>query len=217
MKPESGPNSGPLGLYGGSFNPVHRGHLEVARRAREAFGLERVLFIPAARPPHKLDQTLAGPRDRVAMLELALADLEWAAVEPLELDRDGPSYSVHTAEALLAADPGLEGRLYWILGGDNLPGLPGWYQVERLLELVFPIVLRRAGDGADLIGPLAGRLSPRALERLAAGVMDLPPTPGRSSELREALIAGWRGLADLPAGVETYVLERGLYGTGDSR
>lgn len=198
-------------MYGGSFNPVHRGHLAVAQRAREAFGLERILFVPAARPPHKPGQVLAGGRDRVAMLELALADWPWAQVDPLELSRTGPSYTADTVDTLLAREPELAGSLHLILGGDNLPGFPGWHRALELLERVQPIVLRRQGDPSDPVAELEGRLPSWACDKLRHGFLDLPPVPGRASFLRAALAAGSRGLADLPDGVEYYIHRRGLY------
>lgn len=216
----SPPDGAKIGLYGGSFDPVHRGHLGVAARAREAFDLKEVWFIPAHRPPHKLGRELAGPRDRVAMLELALADLDWARVEPLELGREGPSYTYDTVVEILARyadlDPPQTPHLHWILGGDNLPGFPRWYRAAELLELVTPIVMRRGGEPDSQRDPrelLQGHLEPAAVEALVHGFVDLAPLPGRSSHLRRDFHNGLRDLPDLPPGVEAYVLRRGLYGT----
>ncbi len=211
MHPEKPSDKAPVAIYGGSFDPVHRGHLAVARRAQEAFSLGKVWFVPAARPPHKPGKRLASGRDRVAMLELALVDCPWAQVDARELSREGPSYTHATVVELLAEDPSLVGRLHLILGGDNLPGLPGWYQAEALLEAVQPIVLRRVGDGEDPVRELQGRLPGWACEKLRKGFLDLPPVPGRASFLREAIAQGQKDLPDLPNGVENYILRRGLY------
>lgn len=218
MTSESGPKLLPqavrLGLYGGSFDPVHTGHLAVAERARQAFDLTQVWFLPASVPPHKLDKRLAGGRDRVCMLELALADLAWAKVEPMELGREGPSYSFDTAEQVIQSLP--EGStVFLILGGDNLPGLPHWHRGQELLELVQPIVLRRQGDGRDPVDDLQTALPGTLLDKLRRGYLDLPPAPGCASDIREDLAAGRSGEGlHLPLGVEQYVRRRGLYGTG---
>lgn len=201
-----------LGLYGGSFDPVHLGHLAVAQAAKAAFELEKVVFMPAARPPHKPGRRLAGGRDRLAMLELALADYPDFELSSLELEREGPSYSIDTVRGLLAQGVVEEGALHLILGTDNLPGLPGWREAEALLELVQPIVLVRAGDSAKQLEALAGRLSEGALERLRQGFLDLPPTPGRATHLRAALGRGLAKHADLCPAVANYALRRGLYG-----
>ena len=227
-RPEEGGRPAAIGLYGGSFDPVHLGHLGVARRAREAFDLDVIWFVPAHRPPHKLGRELAGPRDRVAMLELALCDLPWASVEPLELGREGPSYTYDTVAEILERHE-VQGagesppRLHLIVGSDNLLGLPGWYRAAELLELVTPIVMRRKGDPASHRDPaelLQGRLPAHLLAKLAAGYVDLEPIPGRSSFIRRDLAAGdeartllARVIETLPAGVEAYALARGLYGT----
>ncbi|MCA9001979.1 MAG: nicotinate (nicotinamide) nucleotide adenylyltransferase [Planctomycetes bacterium] len=201
-----------LGLYGGSFDPVHTGHLAVAGRAREAFALDGIWFLPAAIPPHKLDQRLTGGRDRVCMLELALADLPCARVNALELSREGPSYTYDTvAEIARERPPG--GSIHLILGGDNLPGLPGWHRAAELLDLVEPIVVRREGDGQDPVGSISNRLAPEHLEKLRRGYMDLPPVPGRASHIREALRKGDPDAdRNLSGGVLEYIRRRGLYG-----
>lgn len=209
------PKSMRLGLYGGSFDPVHTGHLAVAERARESFNLSQVWFLPASVPPHKLGKRLAGGRDRVCMLELALADFEWARVEPMELAREGPSYSYDTVEEIQGRLP--EGaEVFLILGGDNLPGLPRWHRGEELLERVQPIVLGREGDGQDPVGALEGTLPAHLLEKLRQGFMDLPPAPGCASDIRGALSSpGGSVDLHLPQGVEHYIRQRGLYGAAD--
>lgn len=202
-----------LGLYGGSFDPVHGGHLAVARAAADAFALDRVVFVPAARPPHKPGRRLAPGRDRAAMLALALADEPRFEVSTLELERDGPSYTIDTVRALPAAvGEAPDVPLYLVLGSDNLPGLPGWRAAEELLERVVPVVVLRAGDSRATLAALAGRLAPALLDKLERGFLVLPPVPGRSSDLRAALGRGERQLSDLPPGVREYAAHRGLYG-----
>ena len=207
-------SAGPrIGLYGGSFDPVHLGHLHVARAAQRAFGLERVLFVPAARPPHKPGAVLAGGRDRVAMLELALADEPTFQVESLELGREGPSYTLDTVRALEAREVGV---LHLILGTDNLDGLPRWYGAEELLRRVVPIVVPRSSPFtwpaslADLPDDLA--------DRVRAGWVDVEPVPGASRDIRRGLARNdAEAFEHLALPVATYVRRRGLYGVSGDR
>lgn len=131
-----------LGLFGGSFDPVHLGHTALAAAAREHGGLEKMIFVPAWQSPHKQDQNPPAPAaDRLAMLALALADTPWAVVSRWEIDRDGPSYSWLTADHFAeAAGPDVE--LCWLLGADQWAKLHTWAHPEKLaaslIFLVFP-------------------------------------------------------------------------------
>ena len=198
-----------VGLYGGSFDPVHSAHLAVARRAAEAFELERVLFVPARRPPHKPDTQLAPDDQRLAMLELATADRADWSVDPCELGRVGPSYTIDTVRDLERRLAPAE--LWMIVGSDNLPGLPDWSRVEELLDAVQPIVIFRQGTSREVLSTLAGRLSARALERLKRGFLDLEPVVASSTDLRHSLGEGESEPLDLPPTVWEYIRSRGLY------
>lgn len=197
-----------LGLFGGSFDPVHAGHLRAARLAREARALDRVLFTPAARPPHKPGQRLAPAADRVAMLEAALADEPGFELWPVELDRPGPSYSFDTLELLRAAEPDAE--IVLVLGDDNLPGLPDWSRVEELLAQVEPVIVRRVLTDAELDAICAG-FKPELAARLRAGVLDDEPFPVAATELRAMLARGEDPGALLPRGVAEVARARGCY------
>lgn len=202
-----------LGLFGGSFDPIHKGHLAAARAAQDAFDLDRVVFVPAARPPHKPDLELAPEADRLEMVRLAIAGEPSWSVCDMEFDRPGPSYTMDTVERLRARVGEEEDASIWLLiGADNLPGLVGWHRVEDLLEAVRPVVIRRTGESEELPPELEGKLSPEVLGRLRAGVLSLPPAPGRSTDLRAALRAGEGAPEDLPEAVGAYIRQRGLYG-----
>lgn len=200
-----------IGIFGGSFDPVHRGHLFAARAARDAFGLDRVLFVPAARPPHKLGRALAPAADRVAMLALALEGEPDFAIEGCELGRAGPSYTIDTVRELERRFAARAPELFLVLGSDNLPGLPDWYEVEELLARVQPIVVHREGDPAEHLRALAGRLSPPALQRLERGFLRLPAFEAAASELRARLARGADVGELLTPAVRDYVREHGLY------
>lgn len=130
-----------IALYGGTFDPVHLGHVHLATQAREAAQLDEVRFLPCRISPHKLGQSTAPAADRVKMLRLAIRDLPWAAVEEFELTGPEPSYSYVTAETLSAREP--EAEWFWLMGGDQWDALPRWQHPERLAAVVKFLVLAR--------------------------------------------------------------------------
>jgi len=198
-----------VGLYGGSFDPPHRGHLHVARAAARASELEHVIFVPAARPPHKPERRLASALDRVAMLCLLLADEPGSSIWTVELARAGPSYTIDTVRELLPRlAPGA--RLHLILGADNLTTLPHWREVEELLRLARPVVVPRPGGGPP--GEQEG-LSGEARAALAEGRVDVEALDVSSTELRGALRegGGLAAAAGLTTPVFDYIRARDLY------
>ena len=198
-----------IGLFGGSFDPPHAGHLHVARAARERFDLDRVVFVPAAEPPHKPGRALAPGADRLAMLHLLLAGEPRCEVSDMELVRGSRSFTVDTVRALPAqlGEPA-ECEIYLLLGSDNLPGLPQWREARALLERVQPVVVRREDESLAL----PDGLGPELRAKLARGVLDLPPVRVSSTELREALPGAPKELRLVPAAVLEYIRAHGLYG-----
>lgn len=206
-----------LGLFGGSFDPPHKGHLHAARAAREAFLLDHVVFLPAARPPHKPGRRLLAGEERLVMLQLTVMEEPGFSVDGRELVRAGPSYTIDTVREILLEWGGEERvELYLIIGSDNLPGLPEWCEVEALLSLVRPVVVRREGvpregESLEALRALEGELSAAGVQKLAAGWLDLPPVPASSTELRASLARGEDPHRLLVPEVLEHVLERGLY------
>jgi nicotinate-nucleotide adenylyltransferase len=181
-----------LGVFGGSFDPVHHGHLAIAQAALESVPVDRVLFVPARRSPLKDEAPRAGEADRVAMLELATRDEPRFAVSRIELERPAPSYTVDTLEALAG-----QGRLYLILGADAARDLPRWRRPDRIRELATIVIARR--PGTEHTDP-------------AAIVLDTPLMDVSARELRERAARG-RSLRYLvPDAVWRYVREHHLYG-----
>lgn len=133
-----------IALFGGTFDPVHLGHVHMARLAKEAADLDEVRFMPCRISPHKIGHVTAPAEDRVEMLRLATTDLPWAKVEDYELTGPEPSYSYLTAEALSAAEP--EAEWFWLMGGDQWNALPRWKHPERLAAVVTFLVLARGGE-----------------------------------------------------------------------
>ena len=198
-----------LGVLGGSFDPPHLGHLHAARCAREAFALEHVVFVPAARPPHKPERILAGERERLEMLALFLAGEPGVSVWDVELGRSGPSYTVDTLRQLRALVP-LPAALFLILGEDNLSGFARWRAAEEIVALAQPIVVHRGGVERAAEHELDD-LSPRARTRLALGRLACPPLDASSTEIRGELASGVEVPARLPPKLAQYVRAHGLY------
>lgn len=130
-----------IALFGGTFDPVHLGHIHLATLAKEALGLDEVRFLPCRISPHKEGSQPASGEDRCEMLRLATEDLPWAVVDDFELRQPGPSYSFETAESMAQRFP--EARLFWIMGGDQWDALPRWKNPERLAKTVEFAVLAR--------------------------------------------------------------------------
>lgn len=197
-----------LGLLGGSFNPVHSGHLAMARAAMVAGNLGEILFIPAAESPHKRGKALAAAEDRVAMLELALADEDKMSVATLELERGGVSWTIDTLREL--ARPGVQ--LSLILGSDNLPGLPTWKNIAEIFELAKPIVVLRSHEAAAQLTVAEKALGSTLGALLTAGFCEVEAHPGESSAIRAGLERGVMEEGMLPQAVRAYIERRGLYG-----
>ena len=130
-----------IGLFGGTFDPVHAGHIHLADLARKSLSLDEVRFIPCTISPHKGGSHPASPEDRLRMLGFATAGLPWAVVDDIELKSTEPNYSFRTAELIHERFP--DDQLFWIMGGDQWNALPRWKNPEKLAELVEFIVLAR--------------------------------------------------------------------------
>ena len=133
-----------IGIYGGTFNPVHHGHLILARQALEEFKLDQLVFVPAAESPFKIQNHSAPSGDRLAMLRLAIAGEDRFLVDPLEIERGGISYSIDTVKMFRNRDPGAE--LFFLVGEDNADRLTEWHRFEELKKLVYFVVLSRSEE-----------------------------------------------------------------------
>ena len=210
----SGRSGNRLGIFGGSFDPIHAGHLHAARSALAAFDLDRVVFVPAREPPHKPGRELVSGGDRIEMLRLAIAGEPRFAVHGIELERPGPSFTIDTVRTLPALLREPEGaRLFLILGSDNLAGLPGWRSARELLARVQPIVVHREGDPEPAFAAIERALGAEAAAKCRAGYLALPPVEVSSTDLRARLPDLGAKALDLPRDVLDYIRRRGLYGT----
>lgn len=194
------------GVFGGTFDPIHLAHLALAEAAREAADLERVLFVPAALPPHKVGVEITPATDRLAMVELAVAGNPAFAVSRLELDRAGPSYTADTLEAL-AADP-RTGELSLILSAETFLQLPRWHDPDRIVALARLIVAPRdgyPGAGPEFLADHFGATPVRAT------FLDGPRLRISASELRGRAAAGHSLRYLVPDAVAAYIGDHSLY------
>jgi nicotinate-nucleotide adenylyltransferase len=198
-----------LGIFGGSFDPVHNGHLLLAECCREERRLDEVWFLPAAAPPHKLGAVLATPKARLEMLELATSGNEAFRVSALEIDRGGVSYTVETLRAIHKQDPLAE--LFLLMGADSLRDLPTWREPGAILELAIPVVVRRAGAAEPDFGPLAGLVLDDRLRTIRASQVVMPLMELSSTDLRQRAGDGRSLRYRIPRAVEKYIETQGLY------
>jgi nicotinate-nucleotide adenylyltransferase len=203
---------GSIGIMGGTFDPIHIGHLAAAEEAREALGLECIVFVPAAIPPHKPDTPITAARDRAAMVELAIAGNDAFSLSRIELDRDGPSYTADTVEQLAHAetDAGREPELTLILSVESFHGLPDWHEPERILRLCRIAVVPRGGFSAPERSWLAERF--RGVP-FRVSILDAPRLRLSGSEIRERVAAGRSIRYLVPDAVIGYIGDHGLYAT----
>lgn len=196
---------GPVGLLGGTFNPVHNGHLGIARDALRLFDLTAVWFIPCAIPPHKPTETLASNADRYAMLKLATQNEPRFDVLPIEFDRPGASYTLDTLRALHVRHPHTD--FVFIIGADTLPDLHTWHRPLDILALVRIVTLARPGFTPD---PATIQLPPPWPETLLADVRTGQLHDVASRDIRAQFAAG-QPVSLVPDSVIRYVQEHNLY------
>lgn len=181
-----------IGIFGGSFDPVHEGHIHLADLARQAIPLDEVWFLPCRISPHKTGSPPTAAETRVKWLEIATANLPWAKIEKYELLSEGPSYSYKTMQALAEMHPATE--WFWIMGGDQWTALPTWRHPEIIAEHASFIVLARNGS--------------TVLERTGYRLHVVPGEhPGSATEIRSALAAGQRDIPFLDSGVARAISE----------
>ena len=200
-----------LGLYGGSFDPIHYGHLQPVRRAREALGLDRILYLPTARPPHKRGRRQAPALARFTMVELALLEDSKAWVSSLEMEDEHVTYTVDTLRHFHRQDPELD--LHLLVGSDSFLGLSTWHQWQEIPRLARIVIMARPGWNAR-------EASPELTELVASGravtVPDAVRVEASSTEIRRRLAAdeieGNPPLSGLvPAQVLDYIAKYELY------
>lgn len=204
--------TGRVGLYGGSFNPIHFGHLISARSVAEQLGLERVVLIPSASPPHKQRADLAPATDRLDMTRIAVDGDGLFDVSDIELQRTGPSYTFDTVMEMrerLKMGP----EIVWIIGADSLPELATWSRIGKLVEAAKIVTATRPGweRGRVELSALRMTIGNAAVERLLANCLETPAVGISASEIRSRARGGLSIRYLVPLAVESYIHKHGLY------
>ncbi len=196
-----------LGIMGGTFDPIHMGHLATAEAVWDAFGLDEVIFIPSAHPPHKQERKIIDPMHRLRMTELAIRGNPHFRISDLELRREGPSYTLDTVTALQASF-GKDAELYVITGADAMNELFSWYHVKELLGKCHFIAATRQGTELDTA---ALREHFGALGESHIHQLDTPALEISSTDIRRRLRRGRTIRYLVPPQVEEYIEKEGLY------
>jgi len=196
-----------IGILGGTFDPVHRGHLEIAREAREAQDLAEVLMIPAGRPPIKTETAVSPAEHRLRMLELAATGTPYLKVSEIEIERTGPSYTVDTV-AQLRNCANEEDELYFILGWDSLKQMPVWHEPACIIEICWLIAVPRPGCNRPDMDLLEKEI-PGIKERTA--LLDGPLVDISASEIRGMAARGESIERLVPVKVAEYIKTHSLY------
>lgn len=198
-----------LGIFGGSFDPIHYGHLLLAETALEQCRLDSVWFIPAAVPPHKQQRILSPAGDRIEMLKLAIAGHHWLEVAAIEIDRGGVSFTVETLEEIGRQHP--EAELFFLMGADSLKEMPTWRDPHRICELAVPIVVRRLGAPEPDFRVISSLVSEGRLQEIRQHQVEMPIIDLSSTDIR-CRVSQQRSIRfRTPRSVEKYIETHKLY------
>jgi nicotinate-nucleotide adenylyltransferase len=216
-----------IGLFGGTFNPIHRGHVQAALDAQAHLGLDQVVLIPSAQPPHKPSIDLAGGADRLAMIRLAVADYPVLGVDPIELNRPGPSYTIDTVNFYANTMPRTD-RLHFIVGLDAFLEMDGWHRYRDIFKTIAIAVMTRPGILAG--GSLRSRVEGFVREKVspafhwredppeliadgfaAVALVAVTPVAVSATQIRAMVRQGRRIASLVHPAVERHIAQRGLY------
>ena len=200
-----------IGLFGGTFDPIHLGHLILAERCREEAGLEEVWFLPSYVPPHKTERTITRFEQRCEMVALATAGQPAFRVERIEKELPPPSFTSETLAELRARHPEHEFSL--VIGGDSLREFPTWHNPRKVLDLARLVAVPRAGTSAVTAGELAAKLELPA-EGVRLQLVECPAIAIASREIRARVKEGKSIRFLVPRSIEEYIRERKLYLAG---
>ena len=198
-----------LGIFGGSFDPVHYGHLLIAETCLQKCRLDQIWFVPAGVPPHKQNSSLTPAQQRIEMLHLAIAGHQSFYVSSIEVDRGGISYTVDTLREISSQQPSAE--LYFLMGADSLNDLPTWRDPNSICTLATPIVVRREGAPEPSFEVLHGMLPADRLHLVKAQQVEMPILEISSTELRRCVRMQQSIRYQTPRAVEKYIESHQLY------
>lgn len=200
-----------IGYFGGSFDPVHFGHLVLAEACLDGARLDRVVFLPAGSPPHKQGRDIANANHRLEMLRLAIDGIPQFSIDDREVSRAGVSYTVDTVRDLLA-NTDAANENFWLIGGDTLPDLPTWRDIEGLLDIIPFLTASRPGYDTDAaLSRLKDVFGPDRADDLAAGIVHMPLVGVSSTGIRARLRSGRSIRFLVPEPVREYISRHHLY------
>lgn len=171
-------------LFGGTFDPVHTGHIAIAESAAAKIGASKVILIPARRSPHKEQKPMAADNDRIAMLKLAITGNCLFQISPVELNRAEPSYTIDTIRHF-RHKLGPDCQLHWLIGADMLKDLPRWYKIDDLLKDCTICVMNRGGFGKPDFDSLISKLGAENIKKLRRNMIETPLIKISSTEIRQ--------------------------------
>ena len=201
-----------IGIFGGTFDPIHLGHLTIAEEARARLGLAQVLFVPAGQPWLKADRDIAPAAQRLEMVKRAIAANVYFGLSTAEVDRRGPSYAVDTI-AILQQQLGAKARFFFLLGCDALGELPQWKEPTKLVQLCHLVAVPRPDCGSPDLEALEASI-PGIAQRVV--LLDIPPIDISSSDIRQRVARGLSIRHLVSADVEEYIEKHELYRQGET-
>lgn len=200
----------PIVLFGGSFDPVHHGHLIIARAVAETLGVDRVILLPAGRAPHKPGGAVASGADRAAMVHRAIEDDPLFALDSHDLDCDGPCYTVRTVEHFRTL-LGPAADLFWLIGADSLLELHEWYQPARIARACRIVTAARPGFDPGPLHALRTMLDPDRFDWIRRDILPTPRIDISATDIRHRVATGQSIRYLTPRSVEQYINDRSLY------
>ena len=198
-----------IGLFGGSFDPVHLGHLWTAESALEQLSLDEVRWIPAAQSPLKASPPIASDEQRLMMIRLAIGGTPRHVVDTRELSRKEISYTVRTVEEICEKNP--DNEYFFIAGSDSLASMPDWYMPEKILGLVTLCVVNRGGNLPPDYSVLNGIVDPQSINRIKESEIKMPAIEVSSSAIRDRIKRGRSVRYQVPHAVTAYLDAEKIY------
>lgn len=202
--------SGSRGLFGGSFDPIHIGHLLIARHVMETLGLDRIVFVPSPYPPHKSPRALAAPAHRLEMVRRAIAGEPCFDVSDWEMSHDGPRYTVETV-AHFRSVWGAGVPVCWLIGSDSLGELHTWKDVPRLVEKCRLVTVPRPGADTPDLSKLEAMIGPKCVAALRRDVLAVPRIDISATDIRRRVRAGQSIRFLVTESVREYIETNRLY------
>lgn len=196
-----------IGLMGGTFDPIHHGHLVAAEEARFQFGMEKVIFIPAGQPPHKNGKNITHPYHRLEMTRRAIGSNPHFTVSDIEIKKEGLSYTIDTVRDMRKQYKGWE--IFFITGADAVLEILTWKNVEELLQKCYFVAATRPGFRLEALGEKLARLGPEYASRIKT--LEVPALAISSTDIRRRVNEGRPIKYLLPEAAENYIYQHGLY------